>query len=268
MKQEFGGGKMPVDKNNIKEKPNYGIYVGYSIIISFLVLGVIGLLLFILGFYVSFYFNIIMWIIGVILVILFFWPRIGMSLTNLAAHKQDKINFDFVKKFKKVQILDCGCGTGRHAIPLAKHIDKGSFLTGIDIFDPKSISGNSLKRVQKNAEIEGVSDKTKFTPGSVTDIPFGNESFDIVTCMGVIHHLSKEEDRVKAFEEIGRVLKPNGVFYFRELNRFANMPFMGIWGLFSLKNSYYWKKEIEKHNFHIEKMYKEKNTTIFLVKKE
>ena len=259
---------MSVDRNNVEEKPNYGIYVGYSIIISFLVLGVIGLLLVIFGFYVSFYFNVILWIVGVILVILFLWPGIGMSLTNLAAHKQEKINFDFVKKFKKAQILDCGCGTGRHAIPLAKQINKESFLTGIDIFDPKSISGNSLERVQKNAEIEGVSNRTKFAFGSVTDIPFQNKSFDIVTCMGVIHHLPKEEDRVKAFEEIRRVLKPNGVFYFRELNKFANMPFMGIWGLFTLKNSSYWKKELEKHNFHIEENYKEKNTTIFLAKKE
>jgi len=259
---------MPVDRNNVEEKPNYGMYVGYSIIILFLVLGVIGLLLVLFGFYVSFYFNVTIWIIGVILVILFLWPGIGMSLTNLAAHKQDRINFDFVKKFKKVQILDCGCGTGRHAIPLAKQINKDSFLTGIDIFDPKSISGNSLERVQKNAEIESVSDRTKFTSGSITDIPFENESFDIVTCMGVIHHLSKEEDRAKAFEEIRRVLKPNGIFYFRELNKFANMPFMGIWGLFTFKNSSYWKKELEKHNFHIEDKYKEKNTTAFLAKKE
>jgi len=259
---------MPVDKNNIAEKPNYGMYVGYSIIISFLTLGVIGLLLVIFGFYVSFYFNVILWIIGLILVILFLWPGIGMSLTNLAANKQDNINFDFIKKFKKIQILDCGCGTGRRAIPLAKHINKESFLTGIDIFDPKSISGNSLERVQKNAEIEGVSDRTKFTFGSVTDIPFQNKSFDIVTCIGVIHHLIKEEDRAKAFEEIHRVLKPNGVFYFRELNKFANMPFMGIWGLFTFKNSSYWKKELEKNNFCIEEKYKEKNTTVFLAKKE
>ena len=255
-------------RGEMGEKPEYGIYVGYSVIIAFVLVGLIGLALFISGFLVKSHLKIALWAIGAILSILFLWPGIGMSFTNMLASRQEKIHFDFVKQFHKVQILDCGCGTGRHAIPLAKQMTDGSSLTGIDIYDTKSISVNSVERVQRNAEIEGVADRTKFIVGSVTDIPFRSDMFDIVTCMGVVHELRSGKRRAKAFEEIYRVLRSSGIFYMRELNRLSNMLTMGILALLALRSSSYWRKELEKHNFHIYDTYREANsTTVFLARK-
>jgi len=250
--------------NNAKERPNYGYYVGYSVIITFLVIGLIGLVLLVLGFRFGYSLNIVFWVIGAILLLLFLWPGIGMLFTNRNAYREKTLHFDFLREYSNAQILDCGCGTGRHAIPLAKQMTEGSLLTGIDIYDTKSISINSLEHVKKNAELEGVSDRTRFMFGSVTDIPFDNETFDIVTCMGVIHELGKLKS--KAFQEIYRVLKPSGLFYFRELNRISQLPTTGIIA-FYFKSEAYWEYELKSNNFEILDTHKGGNYYEFLAKK-
>lgn len=239
--------------SHLDDKPEYGLYVGYSIIAISVVFGTIGLVLIILGFYVRYFLNLFLWIVGAMLAILFLWLAVGSSLSNIESEKQDRArnhSFDFLKEFDKPQILDCGCGSGRHAIPLAKQMPKGAFLTGIDIFDPKSISINSLERVQKNAELEGVAERTNFKVGSVTEIPFENDKFDVVTCMGVFHELRGPNDKQKAFREICRVLKPDGVFYLSELNRVSMIPYMGLFGLY-LKNKPYWEEQLTRNKFKI-----------------
>lgn len=251
--------------SNTQEKPKYGYYVGYTVIITFIVIGLVGLALLIIGFYFGYYFNIIFWVIGAIVTMLFLLPGIGMLSTNRSSYREAKLHFDFLKEYSNAQILDCGCGTGRHAIPLAKQMTEGSFLTGIDIYDTKSISLNSIERVRKNAELEGVSEKTKFMFGSLTDIPFDNESFDIVTCMGVMHELGKLKS--KAFQEIYRVLKSDGLFYFRELKRVSVIPSIGIFALVVFKSKDYWENELENSNFNIVDKYKRGHYFEFLAKK-
>ena len=46
--------------------------------------------------------------------------------------------------------------------------------------------------------------------GDVLDIPYEDETFDYTICIAVIHHLSTEEKRQKAIEEIMRVTKKGG----------------------------------------------------------
>lgn len=255
-------------ENNVEEKPEYGLYVGYSVIAFFILVGLGGIILFVFGFFVDYYLNRLLWSIGILLLIVFLWPGIGfLFIANRSMYKQETLNISFLQDFHEAQILDCGCGTGRHAIPLAKQMTKSSFLTGIDIYDEKSISINSLERVQKNAEIEGVADRTKFMAGSVTDIPFDNETFDIVTCMGVIHELRNENERTKAFQEIYRVLKSDGAFYFRELKRISLFLGMGIFALLAFKSEAYWENELIKNKFKIIDRFKERNYHEFLAKK-
>jgi len=254
-----------VSINNAKEKPRYGYYVGYSVIITLLVIGLFGLALFIVGFSFGYYMNIVFWVVGAIVLLLFLWPGIGMLFTNRSAYKEETLYFDFLSKYSNAQILDCGCGTGRHAIPLAKQMTENSFLTGIDIYDTKSISINSLERVQKNANLEGVSEKTRFMFGSVTEIPFDSGTFDIVTCMGVIHELGKLKS--KAFQEIHRVMKTDGLFYFRELKRMSLIPIIGVFAFVGFKGEDYWENTLQGNNFDIIDRYKGGNYYEFLAKR-
>lgn len=239
-------------KEESNEKPDYGSYIGFSMIATFFVLGVLGVGSIILGFFVGLFLNVFLWTIGAILTIVFLWPALALSLTNIA--KQDLprpllLSCDF-SEYEKPEILDCGCGAGRRAIPLAKRMPKGAFLTGIDIYSKGSISVNSLEQVQKNALLEGVAERTKFMVGSVTEIPFENEKFDVVTCVGVLHEIRSFQDRERALKEIHRVLKPNGTFYFGELDQTTMIPYMGLLALVT-KNRTYWERHLKQNGFKI-----------------
>lgn len=91
-------------KDNAEEKPRYGLYVGYPVVIIFSLIGLSGLILFILGSFVRYYLNVIFWIIGPIPVIVFLWPGIGWLFTNRLADRQREVNLDFLKDFTKAQI--------------------------------------------------------------------------------------------------------------------------------------------------------------------
>lgn len=52
-----------------------------------------------------------------------------------------------------------------------------------------------------------------FVQGDATMMPLADAAFDSVFMLGGIHHVS---DRLRLFGEIARILKPGGLFYFRE----------------------------------------------------
>jgi ubiquinone/menaquinone biosynthesis C-methylase UbiE len=92
--------------------------------------------------------------------------------------------------------LDDGCGSGRYTIALKKI--GCSKVTGIDV------SGNSIEFAKDKNIYQGNVD---FKQGSVLDLPFEDESFDLVFSNGVLHHTSNTK---KGLEEIFRVLRPGG----------------------------------------------------------
>ena len=237
---------------NKKEKPRYGWYVG-KIIIIIGIIGGFGLVLFILGFFFEPILNILSWITGVILIIIFLWPAVGFAAMNLWIPRTT-IQYDFLTEYKAPKILDCGCGLGRHAIQMAKQLPEGGFLTGIDIYDSVAISGSSLQRVQKNAELEGVADITEFRVGSITDIPFDEKTFDIVRVGSVMHEVHDDADKTKAYKEIYRVLKEDGLLYFGEWNRWS-LNLISIAGIFIFvfKPKTYWEIQLKKHGFDVTK---------------
>ncbi|NVM56137.1 MAG: class I SAM-dependent methyltransferase [Candidatus Helarchaeota archaeon] len=237
---------------NKDENPKYGWYVG-NIILVIGILGGIGLILFILGFFLSSPINIILWIVGMTLSLVFLWPAVGLTMMNLWV-PYIKVEYSFLKECSTPKILDCGCGTGRHAIQMAKQLPEGGFLTGIDIYDSVAISGSSLQRVQKNAELEGVADITEFRVGSITDIPFDEQTFDIVSVGSVMHEVHDDADKAKAYSEIYRVLKDDGLLYFGEWNR-RSLKLILFTGIFALvfKSKKYWEIQLKIHGFNVTK---------------
>jgi ubiquinone/menaquinone biosynthesis C-methylase UbiE len=238
----------------MEEKPKYGWYVK-NLIIEFNIIGLIGLVIFIYGFLLGGFVQIILILLGLGITLLFLWPGIGMIRMNLMLlRKIPKINIinrmSALNEIENPQLLDVGCGTGRTAIKIAKVLKKGGHLYGIDIYEKFAIAGNALDTVQKNAQIEMVDDKTSFQYGSATNIPFEDENFDIVNISSVLHELHDPNDQIKAIKEIYRVLKPQGYLYLSEWNR-TSRQCIGYCGFccFVFKKKNYWENLLKKFEF-------------------
>lgn len=105
------------------------------------------------------------------------------------------------RRCKFHRVLDLGCGTGRHAIYLAKCNFK---VVGVDV------SESALRLAKKWARREKLDD-IDFLQAAMRDMPFGNSQFDAVISVSVIHHaLRKDID--ETVNEIHRILRKNGVF--------------------------------------------------------
>jgi arsenite methyltransferase len=108
------------------------------------------------------------------------------------------------------RLLDVGCGRGAVAILAAKRLTHGKAV-GVDIWSSSGQSGNAYEVPLRNAEIEGVAERLQLHTGDARELPFPDESFDVVTTSLALHHIPSESGRSRSLDEILRVLKPGGV---------------------------------------------------------
>lgn len=102
--------------------------------------------------------------------------------------------------------IDLGCGTGGDAVFLAQ---QGIETTGLDLSDA------ALALAQTRAETAGV--RVRWVEGNVLNVPFDDESFDLVTDRGCLHHIP-HADQPKYAAEVARILRPGGTLLIREMN--------------------------------------------------
>lgn len=107
------------------------------------------------------------------------------------------------------KVLDAGCGRGLLAVGAAKRLKKGR-VTGVDIWNPNSLSGNKAEAAMANAKEESVADRVKFETGDVRQLTYGDNSFDVVLSASTLHELHDAQEREEALREMWRVLKPGG----------------------------------------------------------
>jgi arsenite methyltransferase len=107
------------------------------------------------------------------------------------------------------KVLDAGCGLGLMLIGAAKRLKTGK-ATGVDVWDPAVLSGNSSDAAKANAKLEGVADKVRFETGDLRNLTYPEKSYDVAVSALAIHNLGEREDRDKAVRELWRVLKPGG----------------------------------------------------------
>lgn len=103
-------------------------------------------------------------------------------------------------------VLDLGCGTGNHALPLAR---RGFAMTGVDR------SPGMLEQAGRKADALALGDiRPTFRQGDVRDLHLG-QTFDAVLMMfAVLGYQVTNENVASALATVRRHLKPGGLFVF------------------------------------------------------
>lgn len=116
----------------------------------------------------------------------------------------------FFKKMHELapgaQCLEIGCGCGVGAQIIYQTFSPGA-IHAIDIDEDMLRSAKRKRKGWNSVPLHLLAADAQI-------LPFPDKCFDAVFNYGIIHHL---EDWQSGVEEIGRVLKKNGVFYFEEI---------------------------------------------------
>ena len=107
------------------------------------------------------------------------------------------------------RVLDVGCGRGLLLVGAARHLTSGKAI-GVDRWVAGALTGNRPEAVLENARVEGVLDRVEVKQGDVRQLPFADDSFDVVVSNFVVHEVDNRAEREQMLREIVRVLKPGG----------------------------------------------------------
>jgi len=105
-------------------------------------------------------------------------------------------------------LLDFGCGRGAVLLTAAKLLPRGRAI-GVDIWRADQ-TGNSQQNTLHNAGLEGVDDRVEVRTADITDLPFEDNSVDVIVSSLVVHNIPSPAGRAKAIGEAARVLRPGG----------------------------------------------------------
>lgn len=100
--------------------------------------------------------------------------------------------------FRDLTVLDAGSGTGLNSLALAA---RGAKVTLLDV------AQEALDIAKAYYDEQGL--EAEYVKGSIFELPFPDESFDVVWNTGVIEHFEPEERRL-AVREMLRVVKRSG----------------------------------------------------------
>ena len=103
------------------------------------------------------------------------------------------------------KILDIGCGGGRNIQRFAEQISENGRVVGIDYSE---VSVEKSTKLNQEFIDQGI---VNVLQGSVSEMPFYDETFDIVTGFETIYFWP---DFINDLKEVNRVLKKGGLVFF------------------------------------------------------
>jgi SAM-dependent methyltransferase len=108
-------------------------------------------------------------------------------------------------------VLDAGCGIGHWGRVLAPFLSPDAALVGVDR-EPEWVEKAAALAKEKGLN------RFSYQQGDVNALPFGDASFDLVTCQTLLIHVP---DPRATLREFARVLKPGGLLALCEPNNLA-----------------------------------------------
>jgi ubiquinone/menaquinone biosynthesis C-methylase UbiE len=117
------------------------------------------------------------------------WRKLRQKTVNLARLQPGE------------QVLDVGCGTGTLALEAARRVRTTGRVVGIDP-SQQQIDHARSKATRRKLPVD-------FQIGAIEQLPFPDQTFDVVLSTLMMHHLPTPLKR-QGLAEIARVLKPGG----------------------------------------------------------
>jgi SAM-dependent methyltransferase len=114
------------------------------------------------------------------------------------------VDFDRFPVGPADRVLDVGCGGGRHSFTMLR---KGADVVALDYSMSEVESVMATFRVMYEAGETPSDTHAIAVRGDAYNLPFPDESFDVIVAAEVLEHLHDDE---RAFAELYRVLKPGG----------------------------------------------------------
>ena len=118
-----------------------------------------------------------------------------MSGELIDAEHQTRYRFS-LPHVRGCRVLDAGCGVGWGSALLVEA--EASEVVGVDL-DPETVE-DARRRVPA----------ATFVVGDLMDLPFDDDSFDVVVCFEAIEHTGDTE---RTLDQLARVLRPNGLLF-------------------------------------------------------
>lgn len=157
------------------------------------------------------------------------WDSVSHEYEETSFHRKNKLypansfRYELILEFLKTQpkgkILDAGCGPGLMTRTLQK---EGWEVTACDY------SKGMIETSKKKAETENLPDV--YQQLSLQELSNLNEKFDIVILNGVLPYISNEEEQ-KVFDEIKKVLNPDGILIASHYNLYFDIFGMDKWSV-------------------------------------
>lgn len=116
------------------------------------------------------------------------------------------------------KLLDIGCAAGSLTF-LAASLRPNLEIIGVDV--------SASQVAYARSTIAPVAPKSRFIAITSSGLPFPNDSFDAVTSVELIEHLSKTEN-ARLLHEVFRVLRPGGNWIITTPNYRSAWPFLEV----------------------------------------
>jgi ubiquinone/menaquinone biosynthesis C-methylase UbiE len=145
-----------------------------------------------------------------------FFEEVAQARDHLEPFIAEFAEFDL---WRGREVLEVGVGLGSDFV---RFVEAGAHASGVDLTE------TSVGLVRRRLELAGLDASVRI--GDAEELPFPDESFDLVYSWGVLHHTP---DTHRALGEVRRVLRPGGEARIMLYSRRSWVAY-GLWARYAL----------------------------------